>query len=404
MFLLTTFVLVFIMVSDFGNNLTIVVKMDPNPYESYMFQYKVKSLPEFYCMLHKMAWVTLGLNELPFPLSAITDPPNNKVDPEIHCFVDKCTKLVIDDDSDAQVIKLIKTLKEKPPKESFENPKLPNHKCTSDEYNLMFHIYLKCIDLPGSKFNPYGNLHYFSNFFIDVFFGNFTEYNEHIQSVSGDGLKRELERREGYCQFTVLFAPILGTRMVKLDTLTYLRNTEKEEIRKIYTGANENRHLHILQDLLERGADPNAHDIYGNTPLFHALSAGEVDMAAILLKYGANPDAENWIGNRPLQTFGYPRTERDMRFLDLFLKYNSKPASKNHAFVIRVFVDSYGNKDFAARVREAWPREANECEKCMKPAEKKCSACKLVFYCTPACQKKDWVIHKTICKKNRQSK
>ena len=35
------------------------------------------------------------------------------------------------------------------------------------------------------------------------------------------------------------------------------------------------------------------------------------------------------------------------------------------------------------------------------PDKKKCSNCKLVYYCNQKCQKKDWSSHKKVCKKNR---
>ena len=92
----------------------------------------------------------------------------------------------------------------------------------------------------------------------------------------------------------------------------------------------------------------------------------EEAMIESLLKHGANPDAENWNGIIPLQNLGYPKAERELRLLDLFLKYNAKPKGKGMAFAFRIFVQAYASKEFAARVREAWPREANDCEKCMK--------------------------------------
>ena len=39
-----------------------------------------------------------------------------------------------------------------------------------------------------------------------------------------------------------------------------------------------------------------------------------------------------------------------------------------------------------------------ECSYCHKAAEKKCSACKLFYYCDKDCQKNDWKYHKHYCK------
>jgi len=44
------------------------------------------------------------------------------------------------------------------------------------------------------------------------------------------------------------------------------------------------------------------------------------------------------------------------------------------------------------------------CENCGKEGEKlkKCSACKLVWYCSEECQLGDWKAHKVECKRARQ--
>ena len=57
----------------------------------------------------------------------------------------------------------------------------------------------------------------------------------------------------------------------------------------------------------------------------------------------------------------------------------------------------------AVRVREAMPRADNECEKCEGNAIKRCSGCRLVYYCSTACQKQDWKFHKVTCQKNKKN-
>jgi hypothetical protein len=42
-------------------------------------------------------------------------------------------------------------------------------------------------------------------------------------------------------------------------------------------------------------------------------------------------------------------------------------------------------------------KERNECENCLQYAENRCKGCRLVYYCSPACQKLDWKDHKVIC-------
>lgn len=38
------------------------------------------------------------------------------------------------------------------------------------------------------------------------------------------------------------------------------------------------------------------------------------------------------------------------------------------------------------------------CTICNAPGAKRCSTCHSTFYCNPVCQKKDWSLHKTLCK------
>ena len=103
---------------------------------------------------------------------------------EISTFIFRCIRLKDGNNAEAQVQELTKHLKENPPKVSYENPILPDGPCTLEQKNLAQFIYCYGIDLPGSKLNLYGHLQYYSSFFIDMFFGNFTEFNAHIKSLS----------------------------------------------------------------------------------------------------------------------------------------------------------------------------------------------------------------------------
>ena len=61
---------------------------------------------------------------------------------------------------------------------------------------------------------------------------------------------------------------------------------------------------------------------------------------------------------------------------------------KNHKAVCR---EGYSEETSVAELQEA-------CSVCSKKGSKKCSNCKLQFYCSKQCQKKDWKNHKAICK------
>jgi uncharacterized protein len=50
-----------------------------------------------------------------------------------------------------------------------------------------------------------------------------------------------------------------------------------------------NRHLNIMEELLEKGADPNTRDFLGRTPLMLLSVLGEDEMIRLMLKYEADP-------------------------------------------------------------------------------------------------------------------
>ena len=56
--------------------------------------------------------------------------------------------------------------------------------------------------------------------------------------------------------------------------------------------------------LLGAGAETNARDQKGNTPLHFAASSGEHKLVEVLLAHGADPNAQNDEGKTPLAWAG----------------------------------------------------------------------------------------------------
>ena len=157
------------------------------------------------------------------------------INQEIYSFIGKCHEIAIGNNSDEDAIKLIRLLKDNPPMESLENPKLSDSQPTEDEQNLH---------------NPFGHLQYFSSLFIDMFFGNYTEFNDYIKTLSKEELDKALKKRE--CS---LFAPIIGLRMEDVERSFWFTSQQVKEIRTMYFGCNDHKYLEITKKCLGGGRE-----------------------------------------------------------------------------------------------------------------------------------------------------
>ena len=365
-------------------------------------KFQCSSFPELYSKITEIGKEKLGLDKIPFSLSNLEHPSSDhQTVGDIHDFIIKCAKKFNGNESDAHIKKLLEDLNENYPKVSYENPKVDDGEMTKENMGLMANIFLNGIDLPGSKLNLYGKPGYYSNFFMDMYLGNQTEAMEYFNKLSKKEQKKALTAREGFCQFSPIFAPIIGQKMAYFENNGFTTK-EKKEIKLLFNLNNENKHFDILKKLLKNGADANAYDIYGFTALHHAVLYFDDRMVTELLRRGANPNAESRDGTRPLSLFSCPDKPCKIKMISDLLQHNASLTNKDHANILRAKVEKYSyDIHSSVRVREAFPRDKNECEKCMKIANKKCAACNLVVYCSSECQKVDWKFHKFTCKKSR---
>ncbi|WP_440137020.1 ankyrin repeat domain-containing protein [Hymenobacter mellowenesis] len=67
----------------------------------------------------------------------------------------------------------------------------------------------------------------------------------------------------------------------------------------------QNKQVKIAAKFLKSGANPNAIDVHGNTPLWTAIfnSKDEKGVVKLLLEYGANPNIVNKHGKSPKVMF-----------------------------------------------------------------------------------------------------
>jgi serine/threonine-protein kinase TNNI3K len=84
-----------------------------------------------------------------------------------------------------------------------------------------------------------------------------------------------------------------------------------------------------VKELLKKGADPNARDKYGWTPLHKAASRCSVDVVKLLLERKpkrADPNIKNKYGTTPLHTAAY---EGRVEVVELLLVYGADPTVKD---------------------------------------------------------------------------
>jgi hypothetical protein len=368
-----------------------------------MEKFECSSFPELYSKITEIGKEKFGLDEIPFSLSNLEHPSSDcQTVGDIYDFIDKCAKKFSGNESDEHINKLLEDLNENYPKVSYENPKIDEGELTEENRYLITNIFFNGIDLPGSKLNLYGKPGYYSNFFMDMYLGNQTEAMEYFNKLSKKEQKKALTVREGFCQFSPIFAPIIGQKMANLENEAKFTTKEKKEIKLLFNLNNENKQFDILKKLLKNGADANAYDIYGFTALHYAVMYFDDRIVTQLLRFGANPNAVSRNGRRPLSLFLCPAHPSKIKMISDLLQHNASLANKYHANILRAKVEKYSDDiHLSVRVREAHPRDKNECEKCMKTANKKCAACHLVVYCSSECQKVDWKFHKITCKKSK---
>jgi len=58
--------------------------------------------------------------------------------------------------------------------------------------------------------------------------------------------------------------------------------------------------VEVVEILIERGADIEGKDDYGDTPLIEASASGRVEVVEILVERGADIEAKDYYGNTPL--------------------------------------------------------------------------------------------------------
>jgi ankyrin repeat protein len=101
----------------------------------------------------------------------------------------------------------------------------------------------------------------------------------------------------------------------------------RTRIKPLHLAANRGQDT-ICSDLITGGADVNAQDLAGETPLYFALATSNSNTLAILLQRGANVALTDTKGDGPLY---YAVIANNTGAVSMLLKYGADPALRNKA-------------------------------------------------------------------------
>ena len=222
---------------------------------------------------------------------------------------------------------------------------------------------------------------------------------EQIKQVSD--VKRLLERRETLMNFSALFHVIKGA-------------SGKDRFGCVNDGKN---YITCLTKLVDLGANVNACDFAGFTPLFYCVKLDSnvvpVKMAEILLKHSVNVNALNRFGETALVL---PVRFKYLNCIKLLLDYGADPTLLDYSGCSVESTNPFdmdlrslfaaARMDKSKSMRELAKNKAggslHKCKGCnICTGTVRCTGCYMVRYCGRKCQLSDWKKHKSECKEAR---
>jgi len=263
----------------------------------------------------------------------------------------------------------------------------------------------------GMDCNPlFPQNNHLSGWLRALWWGDYTAVMTYINKVKKDQVKKLLESRESLMNLSAIFHVIAGARTLRGENeqLKYLRL-----IGNLIQPVKED-HEKIMKKLIELGANIHAKDVAGYTPLHHCLTGmGNSitrSMARELLQAGADPNAQNRFGNTPLME---PVQAFDLENIKLLLEFGADPDIDDndgvscrhigfHSSITKLF--GQAEKKKIKQARAAAKEDTGGClwlcKVCKSDSDtKRCTGCYMVWYCGGICQNKDWPNHKDECKK-----
>jgi len=291
---------------------------------------------------------------------------------------------------------------------AFDHPDQSPLKISSLEGSLIQDIWEDGMDRPGGFFAPEG-LPYLSNWYMNIYLGNYDAFMQTISTMSSDIIAKYLMKRETVLLHSAIFLPILGAMGAYVTD---------ENNRKIYYNGRKHdcRHMDILNKLIELGAQLDVPDLGGFTPLHFCARAPQhpdegaagndvtYAMAEKLLQAGADPNVINRYGATPLQHLllgpkGHDTDVDTVRLIKLLVKYGADPYYKDQINPGLTISPSLPRITQELLKEAKVAKKGEECAVCKGNGDMRCTGCYLEWYCSRDCQMTHWKTHMKFCKK-----
>ncbi|MGD0938658.1 MAG: ankyrin repeat domain-containing protein [Terracidiphilus sp.] len=189
------------------------------------------------------------------------------------------------------------------------------HTCTTDA-----HGFTNCSDMPGAPSTGYVNR--------CVAWGEPKPVYRKVEGIVSEGT---VWRNEPGLEAKVMSAKDVARRVEEAENVAHLAHGADVNAKDTYgltplgvaAFSGENR---VAEALLTLGADVNGRNDKGDTPLGSAVSNGKRDMAELLLAHGADVNAKNNEGNTPL---GIAASANQREILEFLVSHGAEINARN---------------------------------------------------------------------------
>lgn len=244
----------------------------------------------------------------------------------------------------------------------------------------------------GDDYSPMTNEN-LSQWCKDCYNGNTERVEDRLET--DDSIKLWLDYRESSLRFNGLFHVVAGATSLVM----------KDGDARVHKADESGNHVRCMKLLLSKGANPNSRDICGYSPLhhciMHVLTPLTMQLGDILLENGADIDAVNRFGCSPIFEAIQACQLTSIDFLmergasvhvkDNQTGYTAMQFASHNPRVLKCVV-----KNLEKRQQSSKP-----CCVCHKQCTKRCVGCFEKWYCGSKCQKAAWKDHKLECKEIR---